>query len=523
MSTVHCKKYLLSKKAPVWLTFTPYGVDDYSGKMVKLFSESAKMADCHFIAFDVFGTGNTPGVWRDEYTKNEQKLVEKCARWVLRQEWCDGKLIFVGMSYSGCVSLQYAEKNPVHKCIILFAGLDNKNNDVWLSNGVPLLADLYGYALSQQIYVLDDEKRSKTIKNVELVLQRRLSRGAWKSVTPELVTQNCGSVLCVSGWADSYVSSCFNIYEKSENTQLFIGPWEHNYPMYSSYGQQVNLGKIMASNSLPSFCVFLLSGLSCKEGVWFMSEKHVSPKYHKFSVNIGGKKLTAKDKPLITNTFLFETSCENFPAKDTIGVNVKNIQNICGNIFLEISCLPKTMAPFMVYIILRRGEKENIISHCIYNPAIKRCQAKSIGVIIEKSDKILVAFDMNSFPYTWIVKKPVGTTVKFPKKSKLSLFFTEYSGLEKTTFSLHKEKMVDTWPRLSWLSPDSVIIRGEDETLMATNFPDNVSAKSIVKYPNSRSKTFLQSEDGGKTFLYETKIVSHGKEWYRSGTWRTKI
>lgn len=79
------------------------------------------------IRVDIRGTGESDGLIDDEYTVQEQ--IDGCdaVAWIAAQEWCDGQVAMIGISWGGFNGLQIAARQPpALKTIITVGSTDDR-------------------------------------------------------------------------------------------------------------------------------------------------------------------------------------------------------------------------------------------------------------------------------------------------------------------------------------------------------------------------------------------------------------
>jgi len=64
------------------------------------------------LRLDIRGTGDSDGIITDEYTVREQQDGCDAIAWIAAQDWCDGQVAMIGISWGGFNGLQIAALNP---------------------------------------------------------------------------------------------------------------------------------------------------------------------------------------------------------------------------------------------------------------------------------------------------------------------------------------------------------------------------------------------------------------------------
>ena len=101
-----------SDPVPVILEYIPYrrrdgtrGGDDLTHPWL-----AAQGYAC--VRLDIRGSGDSEGLIRDEYLKQEQDDAVEAIAWLAAQKWCNGNVGMMGISWGGFNSLQVAARRP---------------------------------------------------------------------------------------------------------------------------------------------------------------------------------------------------------------------------------------------------------------------------------------------------------------------------------------------------------------------------------------------------------------------------
>lgn len=94
------------------------------------------------VRVDMRGSGESDGLLKDEYLKQEQDDALELIEWIAKQEWCNGKVGMMGKSWGGFNSLQVAARRPKNlKAIIVVGFTDDRYNEYMHYKGGCLLND----------------------------------------------------------------------------------------------------------------------------------------------------------------------------------------------------------------------------------------------------------------------------------------------------------------------------------------------------------------------------------------------
>ena len=101
-----------TEPTPAILEYIPYRKDDYSA-----LRDSTTIA--HFaqhgyacVRVDMRGSGSSDGVLYDEYSDQEIDDGVSVIEWIAKQDWCDGNVGTMGISWGGVTGLQLAQRAP---------------------------------------------------------------------------------------------------------------------------------------------------------------------------------------------------------------------------------------------------------------------------------------------------------------------------------------------------------------------------------------------------------------------------
>lgn len=101
-----------TRPVPAILEYIPYRKDDYSA--IRDSTTIAYFADYGYacIRVDMRGSGSSDGVLDDEYSNQEIDDGVSVIHWIAEQDWCDGNVGTIGISWGGITGLQLAQRAP---------------------------------------------------------------------------------------------------------------------------------------------------------------------------------------------------------------------------------------------------------------------------------------------------------------------------------------------------------------------------------------------------------------------------
>ncbi len=200
------------------------------------------------LRLDIRGTGDSEGLIDDEYTVQEQLDGVAAIGWLSRQDWCDGQVAMIGISWGGFNGLQIAARQPpALKTIITVGSTDDRYaTDIHWVGGC-LSKDNFDW--SSTMFAHQDLPPDPAIAgeawremwqarmraNVPWILTwlRHQSRDDyWRQGSVcEDYSRITIPVYAVSGWADNYSEAVPRLLAGlSCPRRGLIGPWAHSYP-----------------------------------------------------------------------------------------------------------------------------------------------------------------------------------------------------------------------------------------------------------------------------------------------------
>ena len=236
--------------APAILEYLPYRKRDGTGPRDETTHRVFAANGYACVRVDIAGTGDSEGLFDDEYSEQELKDGEAVLDWIASQSWCDGKIGMIGISWGGFNGLQLAYRRPLAlKAVVSIASTTDRYADDIHFMGGCLLSDNANWAAQMFAYLsrpadpeLRPDWRKDWIARMENLpdlagdwLAHPTRDAFWKhgSVCEDWSRINI-PVLAITGWADAYVNTPLILVENlNAPTKALIGPWEHRYPHIS--------------------------------------------------------------------------------------------------------------------------------------------------------------------------------------------------------------------------------------------------------------------------------------------------
>jgi putative CocE/NonD family hydrolase len=201
------------------------------------------------LRIDVRGTGESDGLLRDEYTRQEHDDGVAALAWIAAQPWCSGRIGMIGLSWGGFNALQIAARQPpaLAAVITICASDDRYADDAHYMGGCVLTEHaVWGVAILAQAALPPDpelagerwratwlERLRNTPEWVAQWLEHQRRDGYWKhgSISEDYAAIRC-PVYAIGGWADAYRNAVPRLlaHLKAPSKGL-IGPWAHGWPL----------------------------------------------------------------------------------------------------------------------------------------------------------------------------------------------------------------------------------------------------------------------------------------------------
>lgn len=199
------------------------------------------------VRVDMRGTGESDGLLRDEYLKQEQDDALEVIDWISKQPWCNGNVGMMGKSWGGFNSLQVAARQPEALRAVITVGFtdDRYNQDIHYKGGC-ILNDNFWWGAIMLAYqsrpldprIVGDAWKDAWINRIDEMplwmanwLEHQTRDDYWKhgSVCEDYSAIKV-PVFAIDGWADSYTNTVMSLMNGlSVPRKGIIGPWAHVY------------------------------------------------------------------------------------------------------------------------------------------------------------------------------------------------------------------------------------------------------------------------------------------------------
>ena len=207
---------------------------------------------------DIRGCGESEGVLQDEYTEIEQLDGCEVIAWIAAQDWCDGQVATIGISWGGFNGLQIAARQPPALKTVIAVGFTDdryatdvhyiggclsKDNIDWSGTmvaGMDLPPDPALHGAAWRDLWLQRIEANHPWGLIWMHHQRRDEYWRQGSVCEDFSAIKV-PVYAVSGWADNYSEAVPRLLAGlgPELCRGLIGPWAHSFPMDVSVGPAI--------------------------------------------------------------------------------------------------------------------------------------------------------------------------------------------------------------------------------------------------------------------------------------------
>ncbi|MEM6678064.1 MAG: CocE/NonD family hydrolase [Pseudomonadota bacterium] len=242
--------------APCILEYLPYRKRDGTAARDASTHPIFAAAGYACLRVDIQGSGDSDGVFDDEYSERELADGEAVIAWAAAQDWCDGNVGMIGISWGGFNGLQLAYRQPeaLKAVVTCCSTVDRHADDIHFMGGC-LLTDNFNWGAQMTAYMsrppdpaLREDWRARWVERIDGMpflaadwLRRPTRDAYWQhgSVCEDF-SRIKAAVLAIGGWNDAYVNAPLALVENLKGpAAALVGPWEHKYP---------HLSRILASD-----------------------------------------------------------------------------------------------------------------------------------------------------------------------------------------------------------------------------------------------------------------------------------
>ena len=204
---------------------------------------------------DIRGTGDSEGVFDDEYSAQELQDACDVIAWIAAQDWCTGAVGMMGKSWGGfnCLQTAFLQPPALKAVVSVCATVDRFADDIHYKGGC-LLGENFGWGALMLSYCArpadpmlrpdwrqDFRNRINTMPNLAQVWSEQQDRGAYwdhGSVGTDYSRLNA-AILTIGGWNDNYMNAPAALVDNAPMAKAIVGPWVHQYPHTAVPGPRI--------------------------------------------------------------------------------------------------------------------------------------------------------------------------------------------------------------------------------------------------------------------------------------------
>ena len=240
-----------AQPVPAVLEFLPYRRRDGTAARDESTYPALARAGYAGVRVDTRGTGDSDGLYDDEYSETELADAEAVIAWIAEQPWCDGAVGMMGISWGGFNALQVAARRPpaLRAVVSIASSVDRYNDDIHYRNGCHLGAHL-GWATTVLGYmarppdsdVVGDRWREMWLQRLNAIEPASFTWMAhqrrdefWKrgSIVDDFAAVQVPALM-IAGWADGYRNTPAKaVVGLGGSSKALNGPWIHKYPHFA--------------------------------------------------------------------------------------------------------------------------------------------------------------------------------------------------------------------------------------------------------------------------------------------------
>lgn len=204
---------------------------------------------------DIRGTGDSEGVFDDEYSAQELQDACDVIAWIAAQEWCSGAVGMMGKSWGGfnCLQTAFLQPPALKAVVSVCATVDRFADDIHYKGG-GLLGENFGWGslmlsynarpadpLLRPDWRQDFRNRINTMPDLSQRWTEAQDRGAYwdhGSVGIDYSRLNA-AILTIGGWNDNYMNAPAALVDNAPMAKAIVGPWVHQYPHMAVPGPRI--------------------------------------------------------------------------------------------------------------------------------------------------------------------------------------------------------------------------------------------------------------------------------------------
>ena len=235
-------------KYPTVLEYLPYRKADFTAQRDHRRHPWLASHGYVVVRADMRGSGDSDGVYFDEYLKQEQDDACELIEWITSQSWSSGRVGMYGKSWGGFNGLQVAARQPpgLATIISLYSTDDRMEEDIHWKGGCVLGGGMLSWAAV--MFCWDARPPHPQYREDWAELWRERLEMAGECLVGEWLRHQVkdsywqhGSVglnpdqvkipvLAIGGWHDGYTRCALRMAQTLPKCRAIVGPWSHNWP-----------------------------------------------------------------------------------------------------------------------------------------------------------------------------------------------------------------------------------------------------------------------------------------------------
>ena len=233
-------------KVPAILEYIPYRKRDNTLPRDETMHPWMAAQGYACLRVDIRGTGDSEGVFDDEYSAQELRDACDVIAWIAAQDWCTGAVGMMGKSWGGfnCLQTAFLQPPALKAVVSVCATVDRFADDIHYKGGC-LLGENFGWGTLMLSYCArpadpllrpdwrqDLRNRIATMPNLSERWSQQQERGAYwdhGSVGTDY-SRLKAAILTIGGWNDNYMNAPAALVANAPMAKAILGPWVHQYP-----------------------------------------------------------------------------------------------------------------------------------------------------------------------------------------------------------------------------------------------------------------------------------------------------
>jgi len=242
---------------------------------------------------DLRGSGESAGLFDDEYSKQELDDIEDVIAWIAAADWCNGAVGIMGISWGGFNGLQVAARRPeaLKAVITLCSSVDRYADDIHYKGGCQVTENIGWSATAMSWFSMPPDPMLagetwrdiwlERLENTPFLISRWVRHACrdayWKqgSVCEDFASIEA-AVLAIGGWHDGYRNTPAKLLEGGTTGPIkaIMGPWNHKYPHIARPKPQIDFltealrwwdrwlkGEATSVEADPDYRVYVMDGI----------------------------------------------------------------------------------------------------------------------------------------------------------------------------------------------------------------------------------------------------------------------